>query len=173
MLIRMGFLLSAFLPACKPDVKETAGTMKYFDLKGYFKADSARLSLKHPLITKTVTHNGSTQTQRVYIDNWARELEPFIGSDINKPAWRDSYTVQTGKGLIIYNTTTRNLKTQKIIIKQTDGKVKWILIRNHTKNILYENTEELSYFPDSLYQIVKSQHVRLMNKNLYNIKGVF
>ncbi len=165
--------LAVTFASCKPDIRENVGPIKYFDLKGYFRADSARLNLKHPLVTKTVKHNGDMQTKKLYISNWGRELEPFINSDINKPAWRGSYAIKTGKGLIIYKAATPDLKTQEIVIKQAGGKVKWILVRNHTKNLLYENTEELSYFPDSLYRIIKSQHVRLMGKNIYSVKGVF
>jgi len=46
------------------------------------------------------------------------------------------------------------------------------LIFNRTKNILYQTTEKLSYFPDSLYLIEKDQKVRLMAKNKYKVQGL-
>ena len=47
------------------------------------------------------------------------------------------------------------------------------MIVNHTKNMLYENTEKLSYFPDSLYLIQKKQRVRLLGTDTYRISGLF
>ncbi|XHR93010.1 hypothetical protein ACFJIV_22110 [Mucilaginibacter sp. UC70_90] len=49
--------------------------------------------------------------------------------------------------------------------------MEWILIYNHTKNLLYETNEKLSYFPDSLYLIQKTQHVKLMGRNDYKVQG--
>src|SRR5687768_7668639 len=94
-LFAAGIALTLLLPACKPAIKEDAAAAKYFDLKAYFKADSGRLSKLNKPILKTVTHNGVTERKEVKIDDWARELSLFSQSDINKPAWRDSYTIKT------------------------------------------------------------------------------
>lgn len=160
-------------PACRPEVKETKGSLVYFDIKGFFGADAARLNQKHTAVTKTVMHNGDTQTKRINNINWVNEFELFTNSDINKPAWSDSYTVQNANGLLVYKAKTPDLKTRSIIIKKDGQKVKWIIIFNHNTNMLYDNVEKLSYFPDSVYQISKSQKVRFLGKNRYGIKGVF
>ncbi|QKJ29335.1 hypothetical protein HQ865_06050 [Mucilaginibacter mali] len=165
--------IAAFIASCRPEIKETKAEQKYFDLKGYFRAYSARLSIKHPLITKTVMHNGESQTKKVYIDNWGREFELFENSDINKPAWRDSYETRSANDQTIYQSKDPDLKTTRIVIKKTGDRVNYILIYNHTKNLLYENVEKLSYFPDSAYQIDRTQTVRLLGKNVYSVKGVF
>jgi hypothetical protein len=173
-LITICLLITAAFTACKPDVKENAGNLKYFDLKGFFKADSARLSQLHPQVTKTVTHNGKSQTKKVYIANWANEFELFISSDINKPAWRDSYSVNSNDSVLIYTAKQPGeLKTNRIIINKKGNKINRILIYNHTQNMLYENTEKLTYFPDSVYSITKQQRVRLLGTNLYTVTGKF
>lgn len=167
-----GFLLLSGLQACKPDKTQSNGTLKYFDVAGYFKADTARLTKVNPRVDKTVTHNGVTENKTVQITNWGQEFNLFIQSDINRPAWKNSYNVLNTDSLIIYSAKTPDLRTTKIMIKKEKGKVKWIVMYNHTKNMLYETKEKLSYFPDSVYQIVKSQHVKLMGQNLYVITGV-
>jgi len=166
-------LCIAAISSCRPDIKENKGDLKYFDIKGYFYADSSMLTSKHPLITKTVSHNGITQTKKVYIGNWGNEFAPFINSDINKPAWRESYTVTTGTGVMIYNAKTPDLKTTKVIISKNGDKLNWIEIDNHTKNLLYEDYEKLVYYPDSLYSISKWQKVRFLGENIYLVKGAF
>ncbi len=166
-----GIGMTILLPSCKPEIKNDGATAKYFDLKAYFKADAARLSGIKKSTLKTVTHNGTTESKEVNINNWERELSLFSESDINKPAWRDSYKVQTTPTMVIYMATDDDLKTREIIINKTGGKVKYITIYNYTKNILYYTNEKLTYIPDSIYKIEKTQYVRLLGLNKYVIIG--
>jgi hypothetical protein len=165
--------------SCKNDSNSTSDTAKFFDIKGYFRADSARLSKLNPLITKTVTHNNDAETKKVRISNWGTELSLFAESDINKPAWRDSYEVQSSENIIIYLAKDSSLRTRRIIINKIGNRVRWILIFNYAKsalygkNMLYESAEKLSYFPDSLYLIQKKQRVKLLGINRYTISGAF
>ncbi len=163
--------LTSLLPSCKPDNIQTGADLKYFDIKGFFTADTARLRKLNHITHKMVYHNGNTETKDVHINNWGLELSLFIQSDINKPAWRDSYTVVKTDNIEIYRTKDPDLKTQEIMLKKEGGKVKWIMITNSTKNKLYQTKEKLSYFPDSIYIIQKYQKVRLLGANTYVIKG--
>lgn len=161
------------LPACKPEIKETGSAMPYFDLKGYFHTASAALARQNKQVLKMVMQNGVAETRKVHIANWENEFSLFIGSDINKPAWKDSYTVETTGDALIYKAKYPELETTEIVINKPHNKVKWILIFNHTKNMLYETKEKLTYFPDSMYMIEKVQRVKLLGSNRYDIKGLF
>jgi hypothetical protein len=167
------FIVLLGIASCKRDSNAAADTGEFFDIKGFFEADSARLTKANPLITKTVTHNKVPETQKVHISNWGTELSLFIQSDINKPAWQNSYDVSTTGDILIYTAKDPALKTQKVVVKKENDQLKWIMIINHTKNILYENTEKLSYFPDSLYLIQKKQSVRVLGTDTYRISGLF
>jgi len=166
-----GFVLLLAINSCKSDSHSAANTNKFFDIKGYFRADSARLSKLNPLVNKTVIHNGITETKKIHVLNWGTELSLFSESDINKPAWKASYSVQTTDDFLIYTAKDPSLKTQRIIIKKVGEQLKWIVIANHTKNILYESFEKLTYFPDSLYLIQKKQRVRVLGTDIYKISG--
>lgn len=168
LLLTAGLLLAA--TGCKPDIKNT-GNEAYFDIAGYFKAQTKELSKQNPSVNKTATHNGQSETKKVKIGNWEGEFEQFIASDINKPAWRQSYTVSNGTGITVYKAKSKDLKTQKVILKEVDGKLVWIYIYNHNKNLLFESYEDLAYYPDSVYTIKKWQHVKLMGVNRYEIRG--
>ena len=168
--IACGLYVILILPACKPAVKQKT---THFDVKGFFGRESVRLAKLNKPVFKTVYHNGLTESKKIHIDNWDTEFSLFSGSDINRPAWRDSYYVTAEGNITIYKAKDPELVTQEILIKQVDGKVEYMLIYNHTKNLLYTNDEELSYFPDSLYQINKTQSVRLLGTNKYQIKGFF
>jgi hypothetical protein len=169
----IAFLLLMFcslLPSCKPDNIQTGADLKYFDIKGFFTADTARLRKLNHITHKTVYHNGNSETKDVRITNWGLELSLFSQSDINKPAWRDSYIITKTESVEIYRAKDPDLKTQEITIKREGNKVKWIMIKNSTKNMLYQTKERLSYFPDSLYIIQKDQQICLFGDNRYTRK---
>lgn len=155
------------LQSCKPDIKEAD---HYYDLKSFFKGDSARLGRQFNVV-KTVTHNGESQTKTVKV-NFEEEFGIFIESDINKPSWRSSYSTKTVHDSLIYTATDPDLKTRKIIIQKSGDQIKMISIDNYSKNMLYQSAEKLTYYPDSLYLIEKDQNVRLMGDNHYVVKGV-
>src|SRR5437879_3316149 len=113
-----GFIVLLGIASCKSDSGAATDTMKFFDIKGYFKADSIRLTKLNPLVNKTVVHNSTTETKKVHIPNWGTELSLFAESDINKPAWRASYSVQASDSLLIYTAKDPSLKTREIIIKK-------------------------------------------------------
>jgi len=156
---------------CKPDIKETGSSLKYFDIKGYFTKEAARLTKQNKPILKTITYNGATESKKVLINNWGRELDFFASADINKPAWKDSYTIEKSGNFLIYKAKYPELKMREMVIKKDSQKIDWILIYNSTKNLLYQSTEKLSYFPDSLYIIEKLQRVILLGTNIYRVKG--
>ncbi len=172
LLLTSSFILLLGIASCKKGSNAAADTKAFFDIKGYFVADSARLTKENPLVTKTVLHNKVSEIQKVHISDWGTELSLFIQSDINRPAWKDSYDVSTTDNIIRYTAKDPSLKTQKVLLKMENGKLKWILIVNHTKNVLYENTENLSYFADSLYVIAKKQRVRVLGTDIYRISGL-
>jgi hypothetical protein len=160
------------LAACRPDVHVNASSKRYFDLKAFINADSVKLVKANASVIKTVTHNNSSpQTKRIIIKNWGQELGLLAASDINKPAWRDSYRITKKGDSVIYTALLSQLFTRRISIQSTNGKVLKIEISNATKNLLYKTTEHLTYYPDSLYLIDKQQQVKLMGSNRYLIKG--
>lgn len=169
----VAILIISIWSACKPAVKESRAGLKYFDLKGYFERDSARLTKLNQLVLKSVKHNELTETKKVHISNWGTELSLFKGSDINRTAWKNSYSVLADSNLLIYKALEPDLKTREILIKLVRGKVKYIMIINDTKNLLFKAQEKLSYFPDSMYLIQKAQTVRFLGENKYDIKGLF
>lgn len=167
-------LLCFFFIACSDKEKQSITDKKYFDLEGYFKGEASRLQKQHPNIEKTVSHNCKAENKALAIADWQTELELFAASDINKPAWRDSYQIKEGLNSIEYVSTDADLRTQRILITKNDaGLVSSIVANNKTDNALYSSTEELTYIPDSLYLIRKEQHVILIGANSFSISARF
>jgi len=160
--------------ACnKPEIKETGAELQYFDLKGYFGKQDTLLTQQNPGVNKTVNHNGANESKNVHISSWKKELNLFIESDINKPAWKQSYDVQSNNDSTVYKAKFPELKTREIVIRKKAGQVTQIAIVNKTHNILYNTTERLVYAPNAYYLIEKMQQVKIMGANKYLIKGSF
>ncbi len=166
-------LCMVLMYGCKPEARQSNGTLKYFDITGYFNAETLRLTALNKPVTKTVAYNSVPETKIVFIKNWQRELALFTSSDINKPAWKSSYTVQKYSDSVVYRAIDTNLHTRQIIIVTKANKVNSVSISNFTKNMLYQTKEELKYYPDSLYYIEKHQAVKLLGTNNYGIIGRF
>jgi hypothetical protein len=166
-------VIALMAAGCKPEVKDDKGQLKYFDIKKYFNAEAIRLAKQYPHITKTVSYNGQQETKTVTIKHWQQEFNSFIESDINKAAWKDSYSTNTNGSCITYTATDTTLHTRNLIINLKGNKVASVYVINFTKNMLYQTREALAYIPDSIYIIEKNQKVRLLGNNDYKITGKF
>ena len=145
----------------------------YFDLDSFFLKEASRLQIINPEVSKSVSRNSVKQTKNVSGITWKNELSLFAESNINKPAWKDSYKIIQNKNELIYQSLDSNLRTREIrISKNKNGAIQKITIENQTINRLYQSYEKLIYIPDSIYQIDKKQHILLIGDNHYRIRGI-
>lgn len=146
----------------------------YFDIKGYFNSEALRLEKIDPMVEKIVQRNGLSESKSLQIGSWSDELALFTESDINKPAWKSSYSISQDKSAISYHALDSSMRTRRIRIqKDQQGKVLEISIVNRSKNFLYTSEEDLYWIPDSAYSIHKNQKVLLLGSNSYKISGRF
>lgn len=86
------------LPGCSdaPGNKEARATVpnQYFDVTGFVQAQIKLLNEQKPEAVKKVTETGrSSETKKMTDLNWASELGVFLELDLNKPAFRNAYTI--------------------------------------------------------------------------------
>lgn len=68
----------------------------YFDLLGFLARQSEQLSQQRPAVQKQVLlRDGRHETTRTQPTDWPKELQIFQQADINKPALRGLYTVDS------------------------------------------------------------------------------
>lgn len=171
-LFPLGILV--FVTACgqmEPKVSGKENT--YFDLRGYFSAEASRLQRKNPRITKTVLLNGQKEKKILSITDWNKELGSFIDADINKPAWKGEFSRTVRDGAEIYTTDNEKIPVSRLELESINGQIKAVKVILRTRNSLYEAADTLIYLPDSLYQISKSQKIRLIRQKHYLIRGIF
>ena len=143
----------------------------YFDIKGYFEEQALKLNAQKPLIYKVVYKGTQKEAKEIKIENWEKELSLFAESDINKPAWRNSYSSERSEDTTVYKALTDDLRTKEIKVVKKGDRVISIYIENGASNALYRSNETLFYLADSLYTITKKQKVRIIGENSYEITG--
>ncbi len=168
------FYLILFLFSSCSEVKNTTSVdLVYFDLKDYFSNEAARLTSMQQSVSKEVSRNGEKESKVILINDWTKEFNLFIESDINKPSWTSSYKVETNGDTIFYRALTPDLRTRLIQVIKDGKDVKSISISNKSLNKLYKSYETLFYYPDSIYIIKKEQQVRFLSENKYKVTGIF
>lgn len=157
----------------KPEHQRQLNQKPYFDIIGYFSKEADKLQSQNFPIKKAVSKNNEAEEKMTRLDNWKNEFELFMSSDINKPDWLGSYTIDSSAKKSSYIARSPKLRTKSIeIYKTKNGNVKLIAIRNADSNWLYQSSEKLMYYPDSLYRIEKVQWIRLLGTNTYAVQGI-
>lgn len=153
-----------------PSQTESASPGAYFSLQQYFDEEIERNHKESPTLRKTVEINGKNETKTTSIGNWRHELSLFAEADINKSAWTRSYERDSTAERVIYRSLDPELKTQLIEVHfNEEGDVRGIRIENQLSNWIFKSKEELSYYPDSIYEIRKVQDIRVVGKNNYRV----
>jgi len=153
--------------------KKQSSVPQYFSLKNFIDQEAKRLQQLNPEISKTVTVNSSEENKQVKIADWQKELSAFSDADINKSSWQGLFQLHKTKDQEIYLSNNDKVPVKSLNVTYRSGKVSKLQIINNTTNILYSSNDTLSYIPDSLYEIKKTQHIKLLNEKNYRILGRF
>jgi hypothetical protein len=68
----------------------------YFNVKAFLDTQTAELNRRNPAVEKRVMlRGGQIETTRVLEVDWSKELQIFYQADINKPALRGAYRIDS------------------------------------------------------------------------------
>lgn len=167
--------LPLLLLACHSEEPATdqASAVHYFDLKGYIAKEAGRLNQKHPSVAKTVMVNEVTESKKVNITDWNKELSAFADADINKSAWQGLFKVRRTANQDLYTSDHDKVPVKSLRVSHSNGRVKQIQLLISNSNLLYGSNDTLNYYPDSLYEIRKTQHIKLLKEKNYRVSGKF
>lgn len=96
----------------------SAAKHEYFDLAGFIQEQAQLLNTQKPAAVKSVQEAGETAETKVVNNlNWTKELESFAEVDLNKPAFRNAYTVsrETQTNGVVTETYRRKPETESAI----------------------------------------------------------
>lgn len=175
-------LFFVLLTGCQRGPSPVESTDRYFSLERYFNNQIAALESQNRSIEKTVRKNQELETRTIANPDWAVELKAFVNSDINKPAWRNSYRIDSiapeasspEADNLTYTAQEADLRVRAIRIRRDpQGTIRRIVIERSETNYLYTSRETLTYVPDSLYAIERLQEVRVLGVTEFQVSGLF
>lgn len=154
-----------FLVACQGDSTQDVakdGPAVFFDIKTYFQSEIIRLNQQKPKVTKKVVLQGEKDQIEVEIEDFQKELQIFLNSDINKLAWQEKYQADTtfegnAMDFIRYEALDTTLRTKLVEIAFEAGQIQQIHIANSTESIVMQTKQDLIYRPESGYSIQSDQ----------------
>ena len=165
----------ALLSACNEEVKENQ-VKKYFDLKGLIDKQIKSLNSKKPVVQKIVIIADSSENQSIKTIDWSKELELFMQADLNKPAFIQSYQVDSSSMGVKYTLKeSEKLPVKYLTISRAGEDGISIEAKINTNNYLYETERHLklslknSELTD--YQIDGFQKIVFGNKKIFKING--
>lgn len=173
------FLLLCFLAACTSSAtpNHTPTNPRFFDLKGFFEQEIAYLDAQSIKVQKTIRQNGKEEQQKVNIGDWKQELGFFVESDLNKPSWRDQYSIDSTytedrkKLLLHYESQDKKLTIKALDVEIVSDTVQSIMIIKNINNQVYTSQQYLNYFPKKYYTINQSQNIVLLSEDDYSIEA--
>ena len=169
-------IFCALISACNEEVKENQ-TKKYFDLKGLIESQIKILNKQKLIVQKSILIAEKAEIQVVKTIDWAKELALFIQADLNKPAFIQSYQVDSSSKGVKYTLK----KTEKLPVKflnitnvGTDGINIEALVNND--NYLYQTERHLKLSLKNNqvtdYQISGYQKIVFGEKKNFKINGI-
>lgn len=150
----------------------------FFDLRAFFEEEIVRLQAENPKVKKEIEINGKQEQKTQEEVDFEKELAIFIRSDINKPAWRDKYGVDS---VVVSNDLIRvdyvaldsTLKTRLLSIEFEDAVVNKVMITNKTNSPLIQSQQQLTFEPKKGYQISNQQDLSLSDDSSLRIVATF
>lgn len=168
-----GFLLLLCYSCGDPTVAGQKNAHTYFNLKGYIEQESGRLGRSNPTVQKTVMVNDSSESKEIKIQDWKKELSVFSDADMNRAAWKGLFQVKKSGEQEVYTSDHKKVPVKEVVIIRRNGQLYGLQIFIRNSNTLYTSADTLSYYPDSLYEVKKTQNIRLLSTKNYRITGKF
>lgn len=157
----------------------------YFDVAGYVNEQVQTLSNQKPDVAKNSMIKGQTKLQNTRDIDWSKELALFAEADINKPAFRNSYTIARPDSLTyqyMLKPTEEKLTVRELSV-QLDPKTRKptrLTALLKTENPLYTSERRLllesaptgsNTWGVAHYQVEGFQQLTYFDRNIFRVEG--
>lgn len=163
--------------SCLSNKTELTASSDYFSFANYFKAESKRLTGEKTGIKKIIHTTNSSEEKLLTTINWDEELKLFADADINKPAWKGLYRIDTinsdGFLKVIYQSLDSILPIKRAEIIFKEMQITEINVDRSFSNFYYQSGLHLKYNPLKGYYIKGMQQVRFSSNQTFEISGTF
>ena len=170
-----------FLASCDQGPAEAyyGDQRSYYDLPSFINKQAKNLNEKKQWVRKHVTKDGHSHIIERGNIIWEDELDAFLESDINRPAWRGEFTVDTidltREFLVTYETENEQIPVKKVVVSidKESKQCLRITVDRETKNFLYSSQQSLFFTNGEGYMMKGKLSVSLLFDSEYSIESEF
>lgn len=141
----LGFVL--WITACQTPAERQEAPNQYYDVKGFVQQQIVMLSRQKPMVNKLMVVSGEQEKRSTTEVDWQKELELFVQADINKPAYRNSYSINRPDSVTYeYRIQTEEdlpVRYLKVVLNEPGGNPALIEAQILSENKLYESEKNL------------------------------
>ncbi len=161
-LVIIGLLLSLFSCDSANKSQVLSNEKYYFDLTGLVNKEIEILEKSKPYIIKVSRLDNDSEKIKTNSVDWKKELELFAKFDINRPAYKNSYTTSHIDSLTTEYTL---LPSEKLLVKSLR------IVYDDTRNVNHVQGKVFS--ENKLYESTQYFDLRFKNGHLtsYSLKG--
>lgn len=158
---------------CSTAVKETSA---YVNLPNDLREMIADYRSQHFGLHKEMVFDGGQVVLDLDTPNWEKELAGLLSVDLNKPAYKGRYRVdssqsETGITTIQYAALEPKTDIQWVKVLYESGKLTEAYVRKAERTGLYQSEQHFSVKRSEGYDISGTQDVRLKGSLKYHIHG--
>ena len=151
----------------------------YYDLPSFMAKQVDNLKTRKQRVRKHVTKDGHSHIiERGDID-WDEELNAFKEADINRPAWRGEFKVDSISlervYIITYKTENAEIPVKNVVVtidKETRQCLQ-VTVDKQTKNFLYSSDQSLFFTTGEGYMMKGKLSVNFLFDSEYSIESEF
>lgn len=168
-----GFVFLA--TSCKSEQHTENRTITYFDLAGLIEKDIEYNTTHVCSEEKSVYMNGNKETKIMDSINWKSELQPILDCDINKPAWKGKYFVDTTTTTVSniksihYKALSDKVNIKSMVVELNEKAVQRIFITKKVNSFIFSSTQIIEYFPGKGFSVRGEQKAALMKSFDMNV----
>ena len=169
-------LISWSIFSCKENEPPISSKNKiYFDLTKIIQNDIQYNTTNNCAEEKTVYIQYNKETKKIDTVDWNKELQPLLECDINRPAWKGQFFIDTIPNELMKDTTLEyralndKISIRTLSIIYTNQQIKKISIVKKIKSTLFSTSQIINYVPTVGFLIRGEQKALFMNAFDLNI----
>lgn len=167
-------LLLSCVSCTQQTSNKSNSSTSYFDLASLIKKDIADNTKNRCGEIKTVYVNTTGETKQLDSINWQKELQPLLECDINKPAWRDKFQVDTFKNnfpdmTIQYHSLSDKINVRTLTVQLKDKEIQRITISKKTRSFIFSSEQMIAYIPGKGFSVRGVQRAFMMKNFDLNV----
>ena len=176
--------LAGLFFSCQPS-PETTSVKTYYDLKGFLEKQVIGLNKQKPSVLKETKIGNSKDQKTTNAIDWNKELEIFLQTDLNKPAYKLSYVINrpdsTTYEYRLKDGEKMTVKYLKISVGLLSKQIEKLEAVVKQSNQLYHSEKQLLFtcapaqngqWQIKTYEVSGFQQLAMAEKKTFSVKGI-